>query len=131
MPVTVNINAIRSFKIANKSYLKESNNVTTIPRVQVDMALATCEEDCADEEHYQLLEPIKEKYLLGHATYEPSVFLWDILRKSKAAGFFLALSGGMDSCAVTCVIYNMAVLVLKEIDKCLKRKESKVLKILR
>jgi len=41
------------------------------------------------------------------------MFLWDYLRKSKAGGFFLALSGGLDSCSVALTVYNMCVIVAR------------------
>ena len=53
---------------------------------------------------------------MPHATFEPSLFLWDYLRKSKASGFFLALSGGLDSCSVALTVYNMCIIVFKEIN---------------
>jgi NAD+ synthase (glutamine-hydrolysing) len=45
--------------------------------------------------------------------YEPSLYLWDYLKKSKATGYFLALSGGADSAAVALVVYNMCRLLHK------------------
>ena len=67
-------------------------------------------------------------YEFPHATYEPSLFLWDYLRKSKASGFFLALSGGLDSCSVALTVFNMCVIIAKEI---IERKKEKVLNDLR
>jgi NAD+ synthase (glutamine-hydrolysing) len=48
-------------------------------------------------------------------SYEVSVFLWDYLRQSRRSGFILPLSGGMDSSSVALIVYNMCVLVYKEI----------------
>jgi NH3-dependent NAD+ synthetase len=59
------------------------------------------------------LKRIRTQYEYPHATYEPSVFLWEILKKSHARGFFLALSGGLDSCTVALIVYNMCYLVYK------------------
>jgi NAD+ synthase (glutamine-hydrolysing) len=56
-----------------------------------------------------------ELYLFPHATFEPSAYLWDVLRKSKARGFFLPLSGGLDSCTVALIVYNMCYLVFEQI----------------
>jgi NAD+ synthase (glutamine-hydrolysing) len=47
--------------------------------------------------------------------------LWDYLKKSKASGYFLALSGGADSAAVSLVVYNMCKLLMEEIGKRKKR----------
>ena len=56
-------------------------------------------------------------YERPHATYEPSIFLWEVLRKSHARGFFLPLSGGLDSCSVALIVYNMCCLVWKHINE--------------
>lgn len=56
-----------------------------------------------------------EEYEFPHARYEPSLYLWDYLRKSKASGFFLPLSGGLDSSAVALIVYNMCCIVYSEI----------------
>jgi NAD+ synthase (glutamine-hydrolysing) len=40
-------------------------------------------------------------------------WLWDYLRRSKSSGFFLPLSGGIDSCATALLIYSMALLVVE------------------
>jgi len=45
-----------------------------------------------------------------------------VLRKSHARGFFLPLSGGLDSCTVALIVYNMCCLVYKHIAE--KKNES-------
>jgi len=42
----------------------------------------------------------------------PACWLWDYLRRSKASGFFLPLSGGLDSCSVATIVYSMCRLVV-------------------
>jgi NAD+ synthase (glutamine-hydrolysing) len=37
----------------------------------------------------------------------PAMWLWDYLRRSGMRGFFLPLSGGLDSCSVACIVYSM------------------------
>lgn len=44
--------------------------------------------------------------------YGPACWLWDYLRRSKASGFLLPLSGGLDSCATAIVVYSMCRLVM-------------------
>lgn len=39
-PVIINIGFIRAFRLANKSFQKESNCVNRIPRVSVDVSVA-------------------------------------------------------------------------------------------
>ncbi len=45
----------------------------------------------------------------------PSCWLWDYLRRSKQGGFFLPLSGGIDSCSTACIVYSMCLQVYNEI----------------
>lgn len=66
---------------------------------------------------YKTLSPSKARepvYLSPEEEirYGPACWLWDYLRRSKAAGFYLPLSGGIDSCATALLVYSMATLVV-------------------
>jgi hypothetical protein len=54
--------------------------------------------------------------------YGPACYLWDYLRRSKQAGFFLPLSGGIDSCAIALIVHSMTRLVFEAIQS---RKDPK------
>ncbi|PWN27610.1 glutamine-dependent NAD(+) synthetase with GAT domain-containing protein [Jaminaea rosea] len=41
----------------------------------------------------------------------PACWLWDYLRRSKTQGYFIPLSGGIDSCATSVIVYSMCRLV--------------------
>ncbi|EEB95073.1 hypothetical protein MPER_06014 [Moniliophthora perniciosa FA553] len=41
----------------------------------------------------------------------PACWLWDYLRRSRTQGYFLPLSGGIDSCATAAIVYSMCRLV--------------------
>lgn len=41
----------------------------------------------------------------------PACWLWDYLRRSRTQGFFIPLSGGIDSCATAVIVYSMCRLV--------------------
>ena len=41
----------------------------------------------------------------------PALWLWDYLRRSVQGGFFLPLSGGIDSSATACIVASMCHLV--------------------
>ena len=43
--------------------------------------------------------------------FGPACWLWDYLRRSGQSGFFLPLSGGMDSSSVACIVYSMCCMV--------------------
>jgi hypothetical protein len=42
----------------------------------------------------------------------PACWLWDYLRRSRTQGYFLPLSGGIDSCATAVIVYSMCRLVV-------------------
>lgn len=42
----------------------------------------------------------------------PACWLWDYVRRCKGAGFFLPLSGGIDSCATAVIVHSMCRLVV-------------------
>ncbi|KAI0039877.1 glutamine-dependent NAD synthetase with GAT domain-containing protein [Auriscalpium vulgare] len=41
----------------------------------------------------------------------PACWLWDYLRRSRTQGYFLPLSGGIDSCATAVIVFSMCRLV--------------------
>ncbi|KAI7557390.1 glutamine-dependent NAD(+) synthetase, partial [Hortaea werneckii] len=42
----------------------------------------------------------------------PACWLWDYLRRSRASGYLVPLSGGIDSCATATIVYSMCRLVV-------------------
>lgn len=49
--------------------------------------------------------------------YGPACWLWDYLRRSGAAGFFVPLSGGIDSCATATIVFSMCRIVIRAIEE--------------
>lgn len=62
----------------------------------------------------QLLQTnsIEEELVLG-----PACWLWDMLRRSRAAGFLCPLSGGIDSCSTATLVYGMCRFVMAAITE--------------
>ena len=46
----------------------------------------------------------------------PALWMWDYLRKSGAGGFFIPLSGGLDSCSCALIIYLMCKVLAENVD---------------
>lgn len=46
----------------------------------------------------------------------PACWLWDYLRRSRTQGYFVPLSGGIDSCATATIVFSMCRLVLAALD---------------
>lgn len=90
--------------------------VQKLERIQVEFHLCQSPDlvgttrrlSLAIEPRYHLPE---EEIALG-----PACWLWDYLRRSKAAGFLVPLSGGIDSCATATIVYSMCRLVVAEIE---------------
>ena len=118
-PVIINLNAIRTQRINNKSFQKESHGVSVIPRIKVDFNVAVDNEKYIYDSqiHKQDLARKRSLYEFEYASYEPSVYLWDLLRKSKGAkGFFLTLTGGINDSTVALIVYNMCFLLFSQIQ---------------
>jgi NAD+ synthase (glutamine-hydrolysing) len=63
-----------------------------------------------------LLQPTPPRDVVYHISeeeiaYGPACYLWDYLRGAKQAGYFLPLSGGIDSCATAVIVHSMTKLV--------------------
>lgn len=68
------------------------------------------------------IEPTLSKECFYHLPEEeialgPACWLWDYIRRCKGSGFFLPLSGGIDSCATAVIIHSMCKLVIQECEK--------------
>jgi NAD+ synthase (glutamine-hydrolysing) len=86
-------------------------------RIDLDTRLSRRMEDA--EPNIMPSEPIQPRY---HAPEEeialgPACWLWDYLRRCGAAGFFLPLSGGIDSCATAVIVHSMCREVMKGISQ--------------
>lgn len=49
--------------------------------------------------------------LLTRPSLGPACWLWDYLRRSRTQGYFIPLSGGIDSCATSVIVFSMCRLV--------------------
>lgn len=43
--------------------------------------------------------------------------MWDYLRRSRTSGYFVPLSGGIDSCATAVITFSMCRLVVEAAQK--------------
>lgn len=62
-----------------------------------------------------ITKPIETRY---HSPEEeialgPACWLWDYLRRSRTQGYFIPLSGGIDSCATSVIVFSMCRQVVK------------------
>lgn len=121
---TVDLEDVRSYR-SQKSRALQATKQPKYERVEVNFSLSADSEDISP-----LVKPspeIEVAYLLPEEeiAYGPACWLWDYLRRSKQAGFFLPLSGGIDSCATAVIVHSMCRLVYKDINE---EKNPQVLK---
>jgi NAD+ synthase (glutamine-hydrolysing) len=113
---TVDLSRVRSYRSSHSRNVQAAHQ-PEFPRVQCNIKLSRSSSDMfisgrslSKERPIKLLDPMQEIYL---AT---SMYLWSYLCRCSAGGFFLALSGGLDSSTVALFVYGMAKTVLKSIQ---------------
>lgn len=102
LTTTQDLEDVRAYRTDKTSGKLTANEV--YPRVRVNFTLSL-----ADDVYMPSVQPIQIRF---HTPEEeislgPACWLWDYLRRSSQAGFFLPLSGGIDSSATACVVYSM------------------------
>ena len=131
---TVDLEEVRSFR-SSSSRGMQAQQAQTVSRIELDVRLSKRVED-PDYPIMGASEPIDLKYLAPEEEIArgAACWLWDYLRRSRAAGFFIVshfyhlylcsntnfkihqpLSGGIDSCATSVIVYSMCRLVVSAI----------------
>ncbi|XP_064628246.1 glutamine-dependent NAD(+) synthetase-like [Lineus longissimus] len=105
---TVDLEDVRMYKNKLRSRCTNSAKTPSYPRIHVDFALSE-----QNDMFKSCSEPMKWKY---HTPEEeinlgPALWLWDYLRRSGQGGYFIPLSGGIDSSSSACIVYSMCKLV--------------------
>lgn len=108
---TVDIEDVRSYKSVMSHGLQSVNQIEKYKRIHVPVEL-TSAYDTFDPR----LFPTKPFAIKYHTPEEeialgPACWLWDYVRRCHGAGFFLPLSGGIDSCATAVIVHSMCRLV--------------------
>ncbi|CAG8525148.1 6045_t:CDS:10 [Paraglomus brasilianum] len=107
---TIDIEDVRSHRCTISRGMQASQTAA-YKRFQADMALSQPEID--KKTNIRPTEAIQEFYHTPEQEIAlgPACWLWDYLRRSKASGYFLPLSGGIDSCSTAIIVYSMCKLV--------------------
>ncbi|KAI9858054.1 MAG: glutamine-dependent NAD(+) synthetase [Trichoglossum hirsutum] len=121
---TVDLEEVRSYR-SSKSRAMQATRQPAYERIEVDMSLS---KDSVEVD--PLISPSPELEIRFHKPEEeiafgPACWMWDYLRRSQQAGFFLPLSGGIDSCATAVIVHSMTRLVYNDV---IEGKNSQVLK---
>lgn len=109
---TVNLEDVRSYRASVSSRMEQASGARRIPIVETpSFCLST------PGANYVTHPPTLPRPLRIHSAEEecalgPACWLWDYLRRSGSAGFFLPLSGGADSSSVAAIVGVMCGLAV-------------------
>lgn len=110
---TFDLEDIRAYRIAIRSRCHSAAATVDYPRILVDFELT---------EPHDLMTvtsfPMDWVYHTPEEeiAYGPASWLWDYLRRSGQGGFFLCLSGGVDSSSSATIVHSMCRMVLNAIQ---------------
>ncbi|KAI8336571.1 hypothetical protein BC941DRAFT_494830 [Chlamydoabsidia padenii] len=110
---TVDLEDIRSFRASAASRSIQASTSAPYQRIDINQSVS---DNRDDNIHLRPSAPRAPFYLTPEEEIAlgPACWLWDYLRRSKTAGYFLPLSGGIDSCATAVIVSSMCRLVVKE-----------------
>ena len=108
---TVDIEDVRSFRVSHSRNL-EAAKQAPYPRIHVDIPIGRP----GVEQTRRIFRPSPDIPVRFHTPseeiqYAPALWLWDYLRRSRTAGYFLPLSGGIDSASTAVLVWSMCRLV--------------------
>ena len=106
----VDFTSVRSMRGSVRSLGEQADTAARYPRIKIDFDITNAHpsQHPTKPMNPTLLTP-EEEIAKG-----PALWLWDYLRRSGASGFFLPLSGGVDSGSTAAIIGSMCHMVVKE-----------------
>ncbi|GME95807.1 unnamed protein product [Ambrosiozyma monospora] len=109
---TIDLEDIRAYR-ALVSHGLQSVNSPVYERVRVDAELSP--DHLNFDMNVQPTIPRQIHYYKPEEeiAYGPACWLWDYVRRCKGSGFFIPLSGGIDSCATSVIVFSMCRLVVE------------------
>ncbi|KAH8997827.1 glutamine-dependent NAD synthetase with GAT domain-containing protein [Lactarius hatsudake] len=110
---TIDIEDVRAHR-ARSSRSMQAAAAERYHRIEAPIALSSGKFDVIEDLNRPAARSYEVRY---HAPEEeiafgPACWLWDYLRRSRTQGYFLPLSGGIDSCATAVIAYSMCRLVV-------------------
>ncbi|OAK96376.1 glutamine-dependent NAD(+) synthetase with GAT domain-containing protein [Phaeosphaeriaceae sp. SRC1lsM3a] len=113
---TVDLEEVWSYRSAPSRGLQSVSQVP-FKKYPADFNLSDPESDFNPR-----LSPTSSQGLQQHCPEEeimlgPACWLFDYLVRSKAAGFFIPLSGGLDSCSTATIVYSMCSIAVKALKE--------------
>ncbi|KAI7346756.1 hypothetical protein D0862_02955 [Hortaea werneckii] len=110
---TVDLDEIWAWRTSRSRGMQANDpSVQKLERIQVDFRL--CTKSLVPDPKARITEPRDARYHVPEEEIAlgPACWLWDYLRRSRASGYLVPLSGGIDSCATATIVYSMCRLVV-------------------
>lgn len=110
---TIDLEEIRSYRVSQRSRCTIAANAPTYPRINCDFEMSThCDIfKTASTPIEWVYHTPEEEIAMG-----PACWLWDYLRRSGQGGFFLPLSGGVDSSSSATIVHSMCRMIVNAVQ---------------
>ncbi|KIY65087.1 glutamine-dependent NAD synthetase with GAT domain-containing protein [Cylindrobasidium torrendii FP15055 ss-10] len=115
---TVDIEDVRAARAVSSRGMQAAG-VSPYPRIELNVSLSPGKFSGVPEGSIEGFGHwVRTKEVRYHSPEEeialgPACWLWDYLRRSGANGYFVPLSGGIDSCATAVIVFSMCRLVVE------------------
>ena len=109
LTATVDIDQVKTSRASVVSRNLQAAVAPSYPQICHDVDLCKEKKSISEPIELSLHSPNEE------IKYGPACWLWDYLRRSKQSGFFLPLSGGIDSCSTAMIVHSMCELVFEKV----------------
>ncbi|ODN01891.1 putative glutamine-dependent NAD(+) synthetase [Orchesella cincta] len=113
LTATFQLDEIHAHKVKIRSRSLVGANTESYPCIETPWSLSV------STKHRNLTLPMEKVEFVcpeEEIASGPALWLWDYLRRSPASGFFLPLSGGVDSASVAIIVYSMCRLIVDHIN---------------
>lgn len=125
---TFDLEDIRCYRSSMRSRSHTAANAPSYPRIRTKFALTAdnllskppdrpIDVDLGPYEQERVTEKLVHHTPEEEISMAPACWLWDYLRRSCQGGFFLPLSGGVDSASSACMVYSMCDMIVDSVSK--------------
>ncbi len=110
----VDLEDVRSFRVSHSRGIQAAQQAP-YPRIQADIRLSRPDIEAINGVNRIVVPtsdiPVRYHTPAEEIQYAPALWMWDYLRRSRQAGYFLPLSGGIDSASTAVLVFSMCKLV--------------------
>lgn len=109
---TLDLDSIIDHRTAIRSRSHFAAGAERYPRLMADVSLCVERPTTRATPIQWVSLPPEQEIALG-----PACWLWDYLRRSGQGGFFLPLSGGVDSSSTAVIVFAMCSLIIEHVKR--------------